>query len=540
MYIKKVSIENFKIFNNKFEVQFNNGVNIIAGNNEAGKSTIVEAVHLALSGHINGKSIKLGLSQYLFNVQSVNEYLGKVKINKSLRPPTISIEVYFDDSADPELMGDNNTEDASRCGIIFRALFDENYSSEYEEYASNNEMQTLPIEYYKYEWESFARQVITPRSIKLKSVLIDSSSSSSGSYDNRIVGVLKNCLDESETVRLSQDFRRVKERFNSESSVRFINEKISTISGISNKPISVSVDLSSKNAWDGGLLVEIDKIPLQHAGRGEQCAIKAKIAMHQKRAKNSNIVLIEEPENHLSHSNLSILLEEMCSLCYEKQVIITTHNSFVANKLGLDKLILINGIKCIKLSDLHQETYDFFMKLAGYDTLRFLLCKKSILVEGDSDELIVQRAYIDSHKKLPIQDGIDVISVGTAFLRFLELSTKINKPVSVVTDNDGDIEALRKKYKAYEEILDVKICYDTSVETGDLNIGDKNFNYNTLEPKLLKSNDLELMNRVLNTSIYDVDEMHRYMKANKTNVALKIFQSDVKIQYPHYIIDSFS
>ena len=37
-------------------------------------------------------------------------------------------------------------------------------------------------------------------------------------------------------------------------------------------------------------------------------------------------------------------------------------------------------------------TFEFFKKVAGYDTLRLILCKKSILVEGDSDELVVQRA----------------------------------------------------------------------------------------------------------------------------------------------------
>jgi predicted ATP-dependent endonuclease of OLD family len=32
-------------------------------------------------------------------------------------------------------------------------------------------------------------------------------------------------------------------------------------------------------------------------------------------------------------------------------------------------------------------------KLPGYDTLRLILCNKAILVEGPSDELIVQKAY---------------------------------------------------------------------------------------------------------------------------------------------------
>lgn len=41
-----------------------------------------------------------------------------------------------------------------------------------------------------------------------------------------------------------------------------------------------------------------------------------------------------------------------------------------------------------------------------------ILCKKSILVEGDSDELVVQRAYMDTHEGRFLQDGIDVMTVG--------------------------------------------------------------------------------------------------------------------------------
>jgi Predicted ATP-dependent endonuclease of the OLD family len=118
----------------------------------------------------------------------------------------------------------------------------------------------------------------------------------------------------------------------------------------------------------------------------------------------------------------------------------------VANKLGLENLILLNQHRTMRLSDL--SSTEFFKKMAGYDTLRLILCKKAILVEGDSDELIVQKAYMEKHNGcLPIQDGIDVISVGTAFLRFLEIADKLHKDTVVITDNDGDISALEKNMR---------------------------------------------------------------------------------------------
>ncbi len=48
------------------------------------------------------------------------------------------------------------------------------------------------------------------------------------------------------------------------------------------------------------------------------------------------------------------------------------------------------------MRDLSEDTSRFFMKAPGYKTLRVLLCDTAILVEGDADELVVQRAYMDA------------------------------------------------------------------------------------------------------------------------------------------------
>jgi predicted ATP-dependent endonuclease of OLD family len=179
---------------------------------------------------------------------------------------------------------------------------------------------------------------------------------------------------------------------------------------------------------------------------------------------------------------------------------------------------------------------DFFRKLAGYDTLRLALAAKAILVEGDSDELVVQRAYMDANAgRLPIHDGIDVISVGTAFLRFLELANALEIPVAVVTDNDADTAAVEKKYAAFKDSVFVKICFDPAVDTGSLKVKDRPFNYNTLEPKLLKANDRVTLNNILGTSAKTDDELRIYMQANKTDSALAIFNSTTTITFPDYI-----
>ena len=58
MYVKKVNIRDYKCFEGMFSVEFNNGVNILVGDNETGKSTILEATNLALTGIVNGRYLR--------------------------------------------------------------------------------------------------------------------------------------------------------------------------------------------------------------------------------------------------------------------------------------------------------------------------------------------------------------------------------------------------------------------------------------------------------------------------------------------------
>jgi putative ATP-dependent endonuclease of OLD family len=59
MHISKVHIENFKCFKSSFKLNLNNGINILVGDNDTGKSTIIEAIHLILSGLFNGKYLSI-------------------------------------------------------------------------------------------------------------------------------------------------------------------------------------------------------------------------------------------------------------------------------------------------------------------------------------------------------------------------------------------------------------------------------------------------------------------------------------------------
>ena len=542
MAIDRIKIHNFKCFKD-FELKLNSGLNVLVGNNETGKSTILEAIHIALTGIYGGRNIKNELSQYLFNKEIIDIYINSVNNGSALPPPSICVEVFFSGSINPEYEGNENSEQAPCEGLKFEIVFNEKYNSEYNALIAKKNMLSLPIEYYEATWTTFARQSVTIRSIPIKSAMIDSSNyryqNGSDVYISRIV---KDLLSPEEVTAVSQAHRKMKETFINDDSIKDINARISKESTIVDGTVSLTVDLGTKNAWESSLVTQLNDVPFGYIGKGAQCVMKTELALTHKRTQNAQIVLLEEPESHLSFSKLNQLIKAIKEKYDEKQIIISTHSSFVANKLGLENLLLLDNHQIIKITEL--TSADFFKKISGYDTLRLILCKKAILVEGDSDELVVQKAYMSkNNNRLPIEDQIDIISVGISFLRFLELATVLNLNVVVVTDNDGDIVALEKKYENFinaNKKDNIKICYDEIVDSGPLVIGQKPYNYNTLEPKLLKANnnDVTLFNSILGTEFKTIDELQKYMKHHKTETALAIFDTTEDIEFPQYILEA--
>ena len=542
MFIRKVKIHNFKCYKD-FEITLEEGLNIIVGDNEAGKSTILEAINLALSGIINGKSIWNEISQYIFNKEIVDAYIESVD-TAPMALPDITIEIFFGGSENPLMNGNANSDrDNSAEGFCFRIAFNDKYADEYEALVQRGNVKSLPIEYYDITWTTFARDTITTRSIPYKSSLIDSSGyryqSGNDLYLSRII---KGSLEPQDITSIAQAHRKMRDTFVNDPSIQTINKKINQDASLTDKKIALSVELVTKNAWENSLVTQLDDIPFNYVGKGEQCVIKTELALAKRNSQNASIILLEEPENHVSHTRLNKLIKCISEQYAEKQILISTRSSFVANKLGLGKVMLLDNLKITKFSDLSEETYNFFKKVAGYDTLRMILCKKAILCEGDSDELVIQKAYMQLNDgRLPIEDGIEVISVGVSFLRFLEIADFIQTKIAVVTDNDGDMEAIKKKYKNYmgENQNDyIKICVDNIVDTGTLKIGESGYNYNTLEPKLLKVNGMEKLNRILGTDYMEEDDLRKYMKHNKTECGLKIFESSEDIEIPEYILEA--
>lgn len=526
MYISKVRISNYRCLRDSTTV-LNNELNIVVGNNESGKSTFLEAIHLALSGYLNGRSIHSELHPHLFNLQAVADYVQQLKSNAGAPPPTAFIELYFaDDPALAALKGINNSLKEDCPGVALSFEFDNNYAAEYSSYVADPAaIRTVPVEYYAVRWRNFAgNDNATARSIPIKPSLIDASTIRNNAAASRyVVDIMKESLDRKQQVDLALAYRMMKDKFLGDDRVATINSALSVKKGtISEKSLTVSLDTTSRSGWESGVMPQLDDVPMPLVGKGEQNAIKIKLALET--SAESHLVLIEEPENHLSHSNLNTLIDHIATKRGSRQLIITTHSSFVLNKLGIEAVLLFDRAKSMRLKDLKKETFEYFKKLPGYDTLRLILSRRAILVEGPSDELVVQRAFERVHGATPLARGIDVITVSSlAFKRFLEIAKILDRRVDVVTDNDGNVAALQTKYADYLNLDKIKIFFDMDEAA------------KTLEPQLLKANGRTLTNNILGKSYSTDEELLKYMASNKTEVALRFFETETAWNTPEYI-----
>tara|TARA_R110002124_G_scaffold102033_1_gene249933 strand:- start:177 stop:1268 length:1092 start_codon:yes stop_codon:yes gene_type:complete len=358
----------------------------------------------------------------------------------------------------------------------------------------------------------------------LRPALIDPSSLTNIHAANRyFLDVARDFMTMKQQVDMALSYRQLREVFQADKNVIAINEELAKKRGIvSDRTPSMAFDMSSKANWETSITPHLDDLPISLVGKGEQTSVKIKLALEAN--DKCEVLLIEEPENHLSHSNLNRLVKHIADRSNGKQLIVTTHSSFVLNKLGIDSTIMFDGQKGVRLSDLPADTKRYFMRLPGHNTLRMVLAERSILVEGPSDELLVQIAYKQQHGRMPLEDGVEVIAVNSlAFKRFLDIAKLLKLDVCAVIDNDGKPARIRENYAVYEAEEAITLCLSDEAEL------------RTLEPQLMQANGKEKLERLLGVVCDDEAALLEYMKDNKADVALDLFESDELIDIPEYI-----
>lgn len=526
--ITKIKIHGYRIYKD-LTLEPNPKLNLFVGANESGKSTLMEAIGLALTGRINGRSASEELNPYWFNTEIVERFVQELASGKRVAWPEIRIELFLKNRDDLQnLCGANNTDiPTNACpGVTLQVIPNPDYVAEREQWA-NAPSSPLPIEYYMTDWRSFAFHVITSRPKQLATAVIDSRTvRSSTGVDYHMRNILSDGLAPAERTAISVAYRKVKAEM-SDSALKSVNARMASIhASLHDQPITLAMDQSARTSWEGVVTPHVRDVPFSMSGQGQQAAIKISLAM-SRHSDSAAFVMVEEPENHLTHTSLATLVSRIESLAGDhQQLFVATHSSFVINRLGLSSLHLLWGGNPKRLSDLDPTTVSYFQKLPGYDTLRMVLANKIVLVEGPSDEIIFERIFKDLYGLHPIQRGIDVLSMrGLSLARCLELCAALDKTVAALRDNDGVEPAAHRVPLEKWLTKGVREVFIGATDHG-----------RTLEPQVIHHNEEATLRKILH--ITATADLETWMSREKTEAALRIASAQQKINPPKYMLEA--
>ena len=144
MKIDRLKIVNYKLFQNVM-IEMNDSINIFVGENDSGKTTILEALSMALTGKANGSSIASRLNLDWFNATVRRKFEQLVADGETPELPAIEIEVYFcppneDEVVVKKFRGTNNSLHENVEGVKLEIMFDTQYSVAYKQLLSDNKV----------------------------------------------------------------------------------------------------------------------------------------------------------------------------------------------------------------------------------------------------------------------------------------------------------------------------------------------------------------------------------------------------------------
>ena len=462
--LKALRITGFKKFQS-LTFEFNEHMNILVGENEAGKSTILDAIKIVLNQQY--RNADKAILKDLFNTEMVKAFQASPSINLL---PYIVIEVEFE--LDPksknaiyffgEVYGQRKSQEC-RFGIRFECKFDDDMSSEL---ATSIQQGKIPYEYYLLSWTTFGNKPYLVQKRPLQFISIDVTSGTSATsfnYYNRTL--FSNKYDEMTQAKAKNDFReKLEDAFQAinlpqiDSNRRF---------GIDGKKVVLETILS----------VYEDFIPLENRGKGMESLIKTQIALD--RNTGLDVILMEEPENHLCFSSMKKMIEEISKRQDNSQIIIATHSNMIASRLNLKNVLWIANNRVIPLNSVDKDVADFFVKADNNAFLQLLLSTKVFLVEGATEFLLLPYFFKKITGNTIEEAGVTVISCnGIAYKKYLAIAEQTNKTIAVITDNDTKQERIDEanQFNNSHEKQHVFMSSDISEWTWEVCIYNKNQN----------------------------------------------------------------
>lgn len=451
MYLSTITLKNFRKYaydgadKQGITVNFHKGLNALIGENDSGKSAIIDAIKLVLQTQ-SGEFTRV--TDEDFYISAAGEIATEFSIDCTFEGFEINEAKNFIEWL--------SFQKDKTSGAVFYKLF-LHYRAWRENGRIYTELKAGDIE-DGITLDSKARELL--KCVYLRP-LRDAQKEMHSGRNSRISQILfshplfSNKEDNALVNLIMQANEGVEKYFLEEEGREILGKIRSTLAEFLDKRTSENASIKTSEMRLKSILESLSLIaPEIQPGLGVHnlLFIAAELLLLNSDTNGSlKLAVIEELEAHL-HPQAQLRLISYLQKEYNDsgvQVIVSTHSAILASKINIKNLILLKNDRSYNLSaeytGLEKGDYLFLQRFLDSTKANLFFAKGIIMVEGDAELLLIPTLAEVIGINLE-KHGISVVSVGgTGFFRYSKIFLRkddsfIDVPISIITDCDVEPE----------------------------------------------------------------------------------------------------
>lgn len=454
MYLKQITLQNFRCFGEKQVIEFNKGLNVLVGENDSGKTAIIDAIRIVLGT----------TDQNWYRIESTDFYQEKkdTEINISLKFSDLS---QSEQATFLEYLSFEESEPCLyvywKCKYLFRFNPPRTYTS--VDTGKNGDGPSLPAE---------AKELLRVTYLR---PLRDSYLNMQAGRNSRLSQIVQGIPSIGEGQQFDPNNTKLWELSISgiasfsnyllanHQKLKRVNDDIGKIMNskmlLKGDEVRTTFEVAGMDSSENKRLVSLlEKLDLTvHRGQmsgkmglgtSNVLSMACELLLNRNSGAGSSFLLIEEPEAHIHAQRQLRLIQSLQTDANSgnTQIIVTTHSQLMASVVSLKNISIVKNAKVYSLrkgkTKLEENDYRFLERYLDVTKANLFFAKSVMMVEGPSEELLIPTVAKLLGKDFT-EYGVSVVNVrGVGFSRFARIfqraydSEIIDVKVACVTDRD--------------------------------------------------------------------------------------------------------
>ncbi|MBP7212938.1 MAG: AAA family ATPase [Anaerolineaceae bacterium] len=458
MYLSSLELNNFRCFGEKQVIEFNNGLNILVGENDSGKSAIIDAIRIVL-GTTDQSWYRTELSD--FYDEDINR---EIRIVCKFSNLSVDEQAAFLECLSYETQDDVQVPCLYlhwTCKLLLK--FSPPRTSPAFSTGKNGDGPTPAPEAKELLRATYLRplrdaysNMQSGRNSRLSQIMIGLP----GLNDGRSVYSKGDDLEELSLTGIADLLNYL---LANHKNLKSANDEITSIMKdkmlLAGDKVATNFEVSGTDASETrkitSLLEKLD-LSIQNAagkgrvGLGTSNVLSMACELLLNRDSNSSFLLIEEPEAHIHAQRQLRLIQALQDSAndpkFNREIIITTHSPLLTSVVNLENITVMKNNKPYPMSKKHTkldaQDYVFLERYLDATKANLFFARSVLIVEGPSEELLLPTISRLLNKDLT-KHGVSIVNVmSTGLRRYARIFQRVNEisqlpiPVACITDRD--------------------------------------------------------------------------------------------------------